>query len=99
MNKAELVSAIATDAGVSKSVASKVLDSVINNVTESLKNRKEILAPNVSFSGFKVTTSFEIDDFQDLWHFFQIRGDYMAELAGLYWPKLIYFFIKRFNQF
>ena len=39
MNKAELISAIATDAGVSKSVASKVLDSVINNVTESLKIR------------------------------------------------------------
>ncbi|CAD7773877.1 hypothetical protein BLFGPEAP_01012 [Candidatus Methanoperedenaceae archaeon GB50] len=41
MNKAELISAIATDAGVSKSVASKVLDSMINNVTESLKKGRE----------------------------------------------------------
>ena len=53
MNKAELISAIATDAGVSKSVASKVLDSVINNVTESLKKGKKVTL--VGFGTFSVT--------------------------------------------
>lgn len=53
MNKAELVSAIATDAGVSKSVASKVLDSMINNVTESLKKGKKVTL--VGFGTFSVT--------------------------------------------
>ena len=53
MNKAELVSAIATDAGVSKSVASKVLDSMINNVTKSLKKGKKVTL--VGFGTFSVT--------------------------------------------
>jgi len=53
MNKAELISAIATDAGVSKSVASKVLDSVINNVTESLKKGDKVTL--VGFGTFSVT--------------------------------------------
>ena len=53
MNKAELVSAIATDAGVSKSVASKVLDSMINNVTESLKKGDKVTL--VGFGTFSVT--------------------------------------------
>lgn len=53
MNKAELVSAIAADAGVSKSVASKVLDSMINNVTESLKKGKKVTL--VGFGTFSVT--------------------------------------------
>jgi len=53
MNKAELVSAIATDAGVSKSVASKVLDSVINNVTKSLKKGDKVTL--VGFGTFSVT--------------------------------------------
>ena len=53
MNKAELISAIATDAGVSKSVASKVLDSMINNVTESLKKGKKVTL--VGFGTFSVT--------------------------------------------
>ena len=53
MNKAELVSAIATDAGVSKSVASKVLESVINNVTESLKKGDKVTL--VGFGTFSVT--------------------------------------------
>ena len=53
MNKAELVSAIATDAGVSKSVASKVLDSMINNVTESLKKGDKVSL--VGFGTFSVT--------------------------------------------
>lgn len=53
MNKAELVSAIAADAGVSKSVASKVLDSVINNVTESLKKGEKVTL--VGFGTFSVT--------------------------------------------
>jgi len=53
MNKAELISAIAADAGVSKSVASKVLDSVINNVTESLKKGKKVTL--VGFGTFSVT--------------------------------------------
>ena len=52
MNKAELVSAIATDAGVSKSVASKVLDSMINNVTKSLKKGKKVTL--VGFGTFSV---------------------------------------------
>jgi len=52
MNKAELVSAIATDAGVSKSVASKVLDSMINNVTESLKKGDKVTL--VGFGTFSV---------------------------------------------
>ena len=52
MNKAELISAIATDAGVSKSVASKVLDSVINNVTESLKKGDKVTL--VGFGTFSV---------------------------------------------
>ena len=53
MNKAELISAIATDAGVSKSVASKVLDSMINNVTESLKKGDKVTL--VGFGTFSVT--------------------------------------------
>lgn len=53
MNKAELVSAIAADAGVTKSVASKVLDSVINNVTESLKKGDKVTL--VGFGTFSVT--------------------------------------------
>ena len=53
MNKAELISAIATDAGVSKSVASKVLDSMINNVTESLKKGERVTL--VGFGTFSVT--------------------------------------------
>jgi len=53
MNKAELVRAIAADAGVTKSVASKVLDSVINNVTESLKKGDKVTL--VGFGTFSVT--------------------------------------------
>ena len=53
MNKAELVSAIAADAGVTKSVASKVLDSMINNVTESLKKGDKVTL--VGFGTFSVT--------------------------------------------
>ena len=53
MNKAELISAIATDAGVTKSVASKVLESVINNVTESLKKGDKVTL--VGFGTFSVT--------------------------------------------
>ena len=53
MNKAELISAIATDAGVSKSVASKVLDSMINNVTKSLKKGEKVTL--VGFGTFSVT--------------------------------------------
>ncbi len=53
MNKAELIRAIATDAGVSKSVASKVLDSMINNVTESLKKGDKVTL--VGFGTFSVT--------------------------------------------
>ena len=53
MNKAELISAIATDAGVTKSVASKVLDSMINNVTESLKKGDKVTL--VGFGTFSVT--------------------------------------------
>ena len=52
MNKAELVRAIAADAGVSKSVASKVLDSMINNVTESLKKGDKVSL--VGFGTFSV---------------------------------------------
>ena len=52
MNKAELISAIATDAGVTKSVASKVLESVINNVTESLKKGDKVTL--VGFGTFSV---------------------------------------------
>jgi len=52
MNKAELVSAIAADAGVTKSVASKVLDSMINNVTESLKKGDKVTL--VGFGTFSV---------------------------------------------
>ena len=42
MNKGELISAIAKDTGVSKALAGKVLDSVINTVTKTLKKGNKV---------------------------------------------------------
>ena len=38
MNKSDLIDAIATDAGISKTAAKAALESVTNNVTSTLKN-------------------------------------------------------------
>jgi len=47
MNKGELIEAVAKDAGVSKALAGKVLDSVIGAVTKALKK-----GDRVALAGF-----------------------------------------------
>jgi DNA-binding protein HU-beta len=42
MNKADLIDALANDAGVTKTVAADVLESFINNVTKTLKKKGEV---------------------------------------------------------
>ncbi|KTD22622.1 HU family DNA-binding protein [Legionella londiniensis] len=51
MNKSELVEAIANNSGVTKAVASKVLDTFMQTVTEALKKGDQIVLPGFgSFS-------------------------------------------------
>jgi len=42
MNKGELIEAVSKDAGVSKALAGKVLDSIIGTVTKTLKKGDKI---------------------------------------------------------
>ena len=42
MNKAQLIDAIAKDAGVSKAAAAKALDSFVDNVTKALKKGSKV---------------------------------------------------------
>jgi DNA-binding protein HU-beta len=52
MNKGELVSAIAGDAGISKSAAEKALNSFTNNITKALKKGDGVAL--VGFGSFSV---------------------------------------------
>ncbi len=54
MNKAELVEAMASDAGLSKADAKKALDAFINTTTKALK--KEDRVALVGFGSFSVST-------------------------------------------
>ena len=53
MNKAELIEAMAKDAGVSKASAAKALDSFTKHVTRSLKKNNPVTL--VGFGTFSVT--------------------------------------------
>ncbi|MDR0962412.1 MAG: HU family DNA-binding protein [Mediterranea sp.] len=53
MNKSELISAIAAEAGLSKSDSKKALDAFINSVTTSLKKGEKVAL--VGFGTFSVT--------------------------------------------
>ncbi len=54
MNKAELVEAMASEAGLSKADAKKALDAFINSTTSALK--KEDRVALVGFGSFSVST-------------------------------------------
>lgn len=45
MNKSELIQAIANDAGLTKVSASKVLETFMNTVTDTLKKGEQIVLP------------------------------------------------------
>lgn len=53
MNKSDLVTAVATDTKLSKTDATKCLDSVINQIQKALKKGGEVRL--VGFGTFKVT--------------------------------------------
>jgi DNA-binding protein HU-beta len=53
MNKAELVSKIAEDAGVTKKQATAALDSFVEGVTKTLKSGKRVTL--IGFGTFSVT--------------------------------------------
>lgn len=52
MNKGELVDAVAKDAGISKAVAGKVLNSIIDTVTKALKKGDKVSL--VGFGTFSI---------------------------------------------
>jgi DNA-binding protein HU-beta len=52
MNKGELIEAVAKDAGISKALAGKVMDSAIGAVTKSLKKGDKVAL--VGFGTFSV---------------------------------------------
>jgi len=54
MNKAELVEAMASDAGLSKADAKKALDAFINSTTNALKKGDRVAL--VGFGSFSVST-------------------------------------------
>lgn len=54
MNKAELVEAMASDAGLSKADAKKALDAFINSTTDALKKGDRVAL--VGFGSFSVST-------------------------------------------
>jgi DNA-binding protein HU-beta len=54
MNKGELIEAVAKDAGISKALAGKVLDSTIDAVTRSLGRGDRVAL--VGFGTFSVST-------------------------------------------
>ncbi len=53
MNKNELVSAVSNSAGLSKADASKAVDSVFDNITNSLRNGNEVRL--IGFGTFSVS--------------------------------------------
>ena len=53
MNKGELIEAVATDAGISKALAGKVLDSAIDAITKSLRKGDRVAL--VGFGTFSVS--------------------------------------------
>jgi DNA-binding protein HU-beta len=52
MNKAELIDAVAEDAGLSKTLASAAVDAVVDNITSSLKKGDQVTL--VGFGTFAV---------------------------------------------
>ena len=52
MNKAELIDAVAEDAGLSKTLASAAVDAVVDNITSSLKKGDQVTL--VGFGTFVV---------------------------------------------
>ena len=54
MNKGELIEAVAKDAGISKALAGKVLDSAIDAITKSLSKGDRVAL--VGFGTFSVST-------------------------------------------
>jgi len=54
MNKAQLIDAIAADAGITKAQAKKALDSFINNVEKALKKGDKVTL--IGFGTFSVQT-------------------------------------------
>ena len=54
MNKGELIEAVATDAGISKALAGKVLDSAIDAITKSLSKGDRVAL--VGFGTFSVSS-------------------------------------------
>jgi DNA-binding protein HU-beta len=54
MNKGELIEAVAKDAGISKALAGKVLDSTIDAITKSLGKGDRVAL--VGFGTFSVST-------------------------------------------
>ena len=54
MNKAELVEAMASEAGLSKADSKKALDAFINTTTKALKKQDRVAL--VGFGSFSVTT-------------------------------------------
>lgn len=54
MNKAELIERMAEDAGITKSAASAALDSLLDNITRSLKKGDRVTL--VGFGSFDVSS-------------------------------------------
>jgi DNA-binding protein HU-beta len=53
MNKAEMIEAMATDAGISKAEAKRALDSFVTNTTKTLKKGNRLSL--IGFGSFSVT--------------------------------------------
>ena len=53
MNKAEMIEAMATDAGITKAEAKRALDSFVTNTTKTLKKGKRLSL--IGFGSFSVT--------------------------------------------
>lgn len=53
MNKSELIKAVSDDAGIPKSVAGAVIDSMIRNIKKSLRKGNAVTI--IGFGSFKVT--------------------------------------------
>ena len=54
MNKAELVEAIANETGLTKAKSSEVVNTIVNKITESLKNGEKVSL--VGFGTWSTTT-------------------------------------------
>ena len=53
MNKADLIEKMAADAGITKSAATDALDSLLENITKSLKKKQKVTL--VGFGTFDIT--------------------------------------------